>query len=181
MELYEKIKHLREAGMRDLLHTLNCLIMPSLSGYKLRDVKPVHIQRMMAALSGYAHRSQAKALATTRAIFDAAVDNNVILRSPVPSTLKAGGRKAAEKVPLTREQTGRLLAATKGTLVYMPIVLMLGLGLRREEALGLMWADVDFGAHCVHVRRANAFVDSKSIVSEDMKSAPDSSLRPPQS
>lgn len=42
--------------------------------------------------------------------------------------------------------------------------------LRREEALGLMWADVNFDTHCVHVRRTNVFIGNRNIVSENMKS-----------
>ena len=170
VDVYKR-PHLRESGLNDLLRTLNRLIMPTLASYKLRDIKPVHIQRMMADISGYSHRSQSKALATARAVFDAAVDNNIIMRSPVPTTLKARGKMTEEKTPLTREQTERLLTAVEGTRAYAPVVLMLGLGLRREEALGLMWSDIDFDAHCVHIRRTNVFSGSTNIVSENMKSA----------
>lgn len=166
-----KRPHLREAGLNNLLRTLNSLIMPSLALYKLRDIKPVYIQRMMADIADYSHRSQSKALSTVRAIFDAAVDNGIIIRSPVPRTLEARGTPAKKVVPLTREQSIRLLTALKGQRVYIAVVLMLGLGLRREEALGLMWADVHFDKHYVHVCRTNAFVGNKNIVSTDLKSA----------
>lgn len=167
-----KRPHLRESGLTELLYTLNHHVVPYLGGYRMREIKPVHIQQMMASISGYAHRTQSKALSATRAIFAAAVDNNIVSRSPVPLTLKAGGKKTEEKVPLTREQSARLLKAVEGTRAYVPVVLMLGLGLRREEALGLMWADVDFDRHVVHVRRTNIFDGSGgSVVSEDMKSA----------
>ena len=165
-----KRPHLRESGLADLLHTLNQHVVPYLGSYRMRDIKPVHIQQMMASIAGYAHRTQSKALAATRAIFAAAVDNNIVSRSPVPLSLKAGGEKTKEKVPLTREQSARLLKAIEGTRAYAPVVLMLGLGLRREEALGLMWADVDFDRHVVHVRRTNVFSGNTSIVSDRMKS-----------
>lgn len=170
VDVYKR-PHLSKSGLDDLLRTLNRLIMPTLASYKLRDIKPVHIQRMMADISGYSHRSQSKALATARAVFDAAVGNNIIMRSPVPTTLKARGKMTEEKTPLTQEQTERLLTAVEGTRAYTPVVMMLGLGLRREEALGLMWSDIDFDAHCVHIRRTNVFPGSTNIVSENMKSA----------
>lgn len=165
-----KRPHLRESGLNDLLYTLNHQVMPYLGQYRVRDIKPMHIQLMMAGISHFSHKVQSKALAVTRAIFAAAVDNGLIVRSPVPSTLKARGEKTAEKVPLTREQSARLLKATEGLRIHVPVVLMLGLGLRREEALGLMWADVDFEKHCVNVRRTNVFIGNKSIISDDMKS-----------
>ena len=162
--------HLKEGGIRDLLHTLNQLVMPTLAGMKLKDVKPMHIARMMSDISEYSHRSQMKALAATRAIFDAAVDNGLIVRSPVAKDLRAGGDMPEEKVPLTPEQCDRLLSAVEGTRAYVPVVLMLGLGLRREEALALMWSDIHFDEHFVHVCRTNTLYDNQSVISTDMKS-----------
>lgn len=161
---------LSEGGLKDLLHTVNNLIMPSLAAMRVRDIKPLHISAMMARISNYSYRSQSKALATTRAIFAAAVDNGLIMKSPVPMTMKAKGDKAEEKVPLTEEQSDRLLAAVEDTRAYVPVVLMLGLGLRREEALALMWSDIHFDQHFVHVCRTNTLHENAAHVSADMKS-----------
>lgn len=47
---------------------------------------------------------------------------------------------------------------------------MLGLGLRREEALPLMWSDIYWGAHQVKVCRTNVFLGSSNTISTNMKS-----------
>jgi len=64
-------------------------------------------------------------------------------------------RQAAKEVQsLTKEQALALLAGAQGDRLFMPIVLALGLGLRRGEVFGLQWRDVapDFGT--VAVRRS---------------------------
>jgi len=168
-DTYKK-PHLTENSLVDLRHILNDLVLPTLAGLPLKSIKPMHIQHLMASITDYSHRTQSKVLSYTRAIFNAAVDNGLVARSPVPLTLKAGGKPAEPRKPLTEEQTARLLKATEGLRVYLPVVLMLGLGLRREEALALMWSDIDFENHIAHISRVNVFNrDGTSTISSSMK------------
>src|SRR5207248_9883628 len=55
---------------------------------------------------------------------------------------------------LTREQAKALLAAVKGDRFEALYTVAVPLGLRRGEALGLMWEDVDFEKGLLHIRRA---------------------------
>ena len=166
-----KRPYLAENSMADLLHTINTIILPSIGAFYIRAVKPIHIQRMMSDASKYSHRTQTKALATTRAIFNAAIDNGMIMRSPVPATMKAHGIPTEKKTPLTSEQSIRLLEATRGCRIHSAVVLMLGLGLRREEALALMWSDINWATHQVQISRTNVFLGNSNTVSSNMKSA----------
>lgn len=166
-----KRPNLTEKSLTDLLHILNNVVMPTLAPMRLRDIKPMHIIQMMSARPELSHRTQSKALSYTRSIFNAAVDNGLIVRSPVPTTLKAKGAPTEQKVPLTEEQCDRLLEAVRDERIYPAVVTMLGLGLRREEALALMWNDIDFDAHYAHICRTNVFFVNESTVSNNMKSA----------
>ena len=107
--------------------------MPQLSAMRMRDIKPVHIRIVMSNLSQYSRSVQSKALQTLRSIFDAAVENHIILHSPVSAALEPGGKTPKEKIPLTPEQSQRLLLATSGTRAHAAVALMLGAGLRKEE------------------------------------------------
>ena len=169
VDVYKR-PNLTPKSMSDLLHTINSIILPPLGALRIRSVKPIHIQNMMSDAAGYSHRTQSKALSTTRAIFNTAVDNGLIMRSPVPATMKAHGAPTVKKVPLTEEQSARLLEATRGRRIHSAVVLMLGLGLRREEALALMWSDIDWGAHQVTICRTNVFLGSSNTISTNMKS-----------
>lgn len=165
-----KRPNLRENSQEDCLYILNRHLMPQLATMRLRDIKPVHIRGVMSNLSGYSRSVQSKALQILRSVFNAAVENHILLRSPVSAGLEPGGKAPKEKVPLTPEQSQRLLAATAGTRAYVAVAVMLGAGLRREEAVGLMWKDVDLKSGIINVRHAKAFHGSRGEVSDRLKS-----------
>lgn len=115
--------------------------------------------------------SQQKIVTTLKRIFKAAADNDLIRRSPF-TDLKPGGKPAAEKEPLTKEQQAALLAAVKGKDVETLVLLCLYLGLRREEALGLQWDCVylDAAQPYVDVRRALRWEHNKPVLGDKLKS-----------
>lgn len=115
--------------------------------------------------------SQQKIVTTLKRIFKAAADNDLIRRSPF-TDLKPGGKPAAEKEPLTKEQQAALLAAVKGKDVETLVLLCLYLGLRREEALGLKWDCVylDAATPYVDVRRALRWEHNKPVLGDKLKS-----------
>jgi integrase len=57
----------------------------------------------------------------------------------------------APMVTLTADQQAALLEAAGGTDIYLPILMLLGTGVRRGELLGLAWPNVDLEAGLVHV------------------------------
>lgn len=168
-DLYKK-PSLKEGGRRAVLSTVNLHILPELGRMKVRDVKPVHIRRIMAAEAGQSKSLQAKTLQALRGMFRAAVENDLIAKSPVPDSMKAAGTETAEKIPLTVEQSKMLLSGVQGTSAFPCVLLMLTAGLRREEACGLMWSDIDFESGTITVRRAKTFYTAQGNLSEELKS-----------
>ena len=155
-DLYKKDK-LHKKTEETIQFILKHYVLPTLGKMKVVDVKPIHIQQLMNSISGYSHATQTKALQYTRAIFEVAVENGMISRSPVGRSIKASGAKAKEKVPLSREQTDALLKATEGTKAHLLVLILLNAGLRIGEALGLMWSDIDFKAGTLTVNRSIVF------------------------
>ena len=115
---------------------------PVIGAMRVRDVKPEHCQRVMAQAAELSNSAQQKIVSTMKQLFSCAVDNGLTLRSPAEK-IKAKGKKAEEKAPLTREQCAQLEAAVKGTRAYIFVMLGLYAGLRREEICGLRWQDID--------------------------------------
>lgn len=126
-------------------------VYPCIGAMKLRDVRAMHIRNVMSGCSGLGHGTQAKVLGMMRNIFNAAVDDNLILRSPVPTSLKAQGERTKETVPLTPEQEEELLRVTKGTPVGDTIYAMLQTGMRVGEMTGLMWSEVNFEENYIRI------------------------------
>ena len=112
-----------------------------------------------------------KVVRVLRGIFNAAVDNNLIAKSPVPATLRIGGKATQEEIPLTAEQSQRLLDATRGTRAYLFCLLALQTGMRRGELCGLMWSDVDFPAGVIHVRHNALLTNAQTTVSDTLKTS----------
>lgn len=132
---------------------LNNYIYPVIGRMELRDVKPQHIRAVMTGMSHLGHGTQSTVLRMMRDIFDMAVEDQIILRTPVSSMIKARGKTTDEAEPLTPEQETALLEAAKGYPIYTAVYILSMTGLRRGELLGLMWSDVDYDAGVIHVRR----------------------------
>lgn len=166
-----KRPHLRANSASTQRYTLNKYVLPVLGASQMRDIKPMDIQRLLASVADLSRSTQTKVIQVVRAIFLSAVDNGVILRSPVKSTLKPGGTKAEEKIALTPEQSDALLRATWGTRAYLFNLIALRTGMRRGEILGLMWSDVDLKQGMITVRHNKVFVSNKDApVTELLKS-----------
>lgn len=151
-----KAGEVRDSTYINLSVTARTHIIPGLGKLKVRDVKPAHIKRFLNERSHLAKSSQKAILTITKTIFDLAVENEIILRNPCTKSVRPVGEETKEKVPLTSEQSDRLLAEAKGTKIYLFVLLGLYAGLRRGELLGLQWQDVDFDEGTLTVQRTVA-------------------------
>lgn len=166
----------RKAGLSlarqsDYRTAINLRICPIIGAMKVKDVRPEYCQRIMAQMSDLSFSSQQKTASALKQIFSCAVDNGLILRSPAEK-VKAGGKKAAEKTALTREQCAQLEDAVRGTRAYIFVMLGLYAGLRREEICGLQWKDVDLVSTPPRlvVNNAMRFTGGKAIFPSPLKS-----------
>jgi len=148
-------------------------IYPMLGNKKVRDIKPADIFALMKSVSGYSFSLQKKVLQYTKSVFTFAMDNDLVLKSPVISTIKAGGEKPEEEQALTDAQCTALLDAVRGTRAFLFVELLLYTGLRRGEALGLMWSDIDFQKAELHVCRSIVFTKEKQAgeINPDLKTS----------
>ena len=164
-----KRPYLREKSVEGIEYTLRVHILPFLATTPLKKITPIQIQVIMASLAGKSKSLNNQVLQTLRGIFRAAVDNNLLLKSPVPNSLRVGGIPTKEKTALTPEQSQRLLDAVKGTRAYLFCLTALHTGMRRGEICGLMWSDIDFQKNVIHVRHNAIVKDGATTVSEDLK------------
>lgn len=128
-------------------------VYPIIGSMKVREIRASHILYVMRGISSLGRGSQSQVLGALRNIFNLAVDDNLILRSPVPLTLTAAGETTKESEPLTLEQEAEILRVSEGHSLYPFVYIALHTGMRRGEITGLMWSDVDFDHEVIHVRR----------------------------
>ena len=137
-------------------YTVETHIVPAVGSLKLQALEPHHVRAMMKRIESkkYALRTVAYArsvlrIALRQAKRDGIVTRNVADREFVdpPSVPKA------EIEPLDIKDARLLLATLAGKPRETLISMILALGLRIGEALGLQWKDVDFEAKTLRVMR----------------------------
>jgi integrase len=158
-------------------------ILPHIGSRELSRLLPEHVDAMLGALkeTKRARRKEAKLAPRTvqytrsvliralnRAVKWGLVSRNVAVLTDAPSVPR--GRLT----PLDEQEARRLLDAVKGHRLEALYRIMLGLGLRRGEALGVRWADVDLKRRTLTVTGAVQRVNGKLL-----RSAPktDASVR----
>jgi integrase len=145
-------------------------VTPRLGALRLRDLTPSHCNRLYAELlaTGRADRTGGLAPSTVhgvhrtlhRALADA-VRWGLVTRNPV--ALAAPPSPAnAEMAAWTAAEARAFLAAARGTRLEALWLLLVGSGLRRGEACGLRWADVDLEAGVATIRRTRVIVAGKA-------------------
>ncbi|WHH57285.1 tyrosine-type recombinase/integrase [Petroclostridium sp. X23] len=127
-------------------------IIPNLGNIQLQKLQPLHIQQLYneklkngrvdgkGGLSAksviYIHRVFRKALAQ-------AVKLQIISRN-VADLVEVPKKKPFNAKILDSDEVPSLLEAFKNTNLYIPVLLGVAVGLRRGEALGLRWQDIDY-------------------------------------
>jgi integrase len=148
---------------------------------KLQDVETIHLQRYFNekykngrkdGKGGLSANLLKKHHANIKKALDYAINIGYIKVNPVNNVAMPKVKKFVGKV-LTVNDVEKLLKAVKGTVIESMIVLMVNYGLRRGEALGLRWRDIDFESKNVFI--CNTRIRVKEIVEKQPKS--EASLR----
>ena len=105
----------------------------------MADVTTDDIRLALVPVSKKSSSMYQSVLTLYKSIFNAAVDSNIIEKSPCERISAKGGKPQKDKEALTDEQAEKLLNAIRGLPPYVFVMLGLYAGLRREEILALKW------------------------------------------
>lgn len=173
VDAYKK-PHVKPQSLKNTLVRLNYHILPHIGGLKVRDVRPADCARVMAKCAHLAKGVQSAILSTMRALFNCAIENNIIAKSPVTSGVKSGGSTPTARVPLTREQTAELCRVAMdypNDRLYTFVLLCCFAGLRRGEALGLNYKNINLDAGVIYVREQYVSDGTTCRLSTELKTA----------
>ena len=148
---------LRAATVRMYRGAYNVHIMPVLGRMELRDVRPIHIRKVMASVADKSESLQHKVLLTMRQLFETARLNALILRNPCDGIKITPHAKSTGRKYLTQQQAVQLMQAVTDPRARVFCALCLYAGLRKEEALGLHWSDI--GPASMAITRGVTFPD----------------------
>jgi len=152
--------NIRQVSIEAIERTMRIYVLPVLGPMRIVDIKPYNIRMLMHTLSGLSNSIHAKVRGVVKSVLDLAVENELIGVNPCLPTIKAGGKKTEEVVPLSDEQCRILLESLKGTEAWLFVMVLLYAGLRKGEALGLMWKDIDFKAGTLTVNRSIVYTSA---------------------
>ena len=147
---------LRANTRRGYANAYNNHILPYLGHLRLKDVAHVYVQKVMKEASGYSEDLQRKILNTMRQMFREARYNHLLAGDPTEG-IKITPHARDDRIKfLTQEQQKTLMKNVTEPRARVFCALCLYAGLRREEALGLQWGDVE--GETLTVRRAVTFL-----------------------
>lgn len=151
---------------------LTCHILPAFEGLAVEDITTDDVQRLFNAMTG-AKTSKDKTKMVLNQILDAAVEDGLIVKSPLKSKrIKITGKASQPTAPYTVEQM-RFLVQHIGDIkdpmdrAYLAIQALHPL--RLEEVLGLQAADIDPENGAIHICRAVTHPDRNQPEIKDTK------------
>jgi integrase len=146
-------------------------IVPVIGHIRLDKLKPLDIKRMInkylkdGTLSNTTIRHYYRTLSIA---LNKAVEWEIISKNPCKK-IKPPAPDTPEMKVLTAKQVDKLLEYTKQSefkVMYIPILLSVGCGLRRGEVLGLRWKDIDFENKIMHIRHNLQYINKEFILQE---------------
>lgn len=131
-------------------------ILPCLGKKALEEISVDDVQAMMDRYSHLAHKTIKGALAVLSQIMKYAVDDGLIKRNPCDShDLEIPSDRKTEREALPIDQYKDILAnlpkLNRHDQRYMGLLMYTGM--RRGEALGLCWEDIDLENNMIHIQR----------------------------
>lgn len=138
----------------DYEKSLGRYILPELGAFRLDKLTPYDVQQVVNRMSArdLAPHTIRLALAPLRCALNRAVDLGLLARNPADRRVRIPTVERKERQTLSPTQVDCLLAATSGTKTHALWSVLLGTGLRPQEALALKWSDVE--GSTIRVRRA---------------------------
>lgn len=130
-------------------------IIPAIGGLKLKSLKTAHVQTMLDALA--AKKLKPSTIKVVKVVLVRALNmarkwGDVKINVAVDTET----RQVVQKHPpsLTDAQLARLLDTIAGDPLEDLVLVALGTGMRISECLGLLWSNVDYDAHELHITGA---------------------------
>ena len=141
-------------------------ISPFIGKMELKDITPMHCQRILNHLN---EKHKMSTIRTHRtfiwSVFECAVENDLIEKNPVRRSVRAtGGEKTEGRESLTVEEQKVFLLEAEKSLYYNGYAFVLQTGIRVGELIALKWSDVDFKNRKLQIRRSASEIPKQGFV-----------------
>jgi integrase len=143
------------------------LVPPPFGSISLDKLRPSDVEALLVAkrAAGLSEWTVRAIYTVCRQALDIAVRDGLIRRNSA-ALVKRPTVARHDAHYLTPDEAGRLLEAAREDRLYPLLVLLLGTGLRRGEALALHWSDVDLDVGIMRVRLTLSRVHRELVFDE---------------
>lgn len=149
---YIKPKNLSPSGENGYRNSLNNHILPVFGDRQIRSIQPIELQEFLNSKTDMSQSLVSSIYNTLRAIFRMAAAQYVIVRDPMLTVFEpvanAGKRRA-----LTKKETDAILNVIDSHPEGLFLMVLYYMGLRKGEALGLQWSDIDLRNGVARIQR----------------------------
>ena len=128
-------------------------IKPRIGHMKLKEVKEVHLQRIMNEQAGKSESHAKKVRMVLQEMFRRARQSHLIIYDPA-ETLELPAVTQGIRRSITEEERAAILAVAKTHPNGLWILTLLYTGMRPGETCALTWADIDFEIDEIRIRAA---------------------------
>ena len=158
-------QNLKETTISGYETNLRKHIIPEIGRIKLIELKPIHVNnlynsKLKEGLSPttvvYIHRVLSKALKH-------ALKLELVYRN-VCELVEPPKKKKYKAHPLKGDEVKILLESAEKSKIYIPVLLAVGLGLRRGETIGLRWQDVDFKRKTISINQSITRAKNETVI-----------------
>lgn len=141
----------KSLGMYD--EKYNGYIKPRIGSMKLRDVRDVHLQRILNDQAGKSFYHVEKLRRVMREMFSRARKSRLIVYDPSEDLVLPAAPKGSHR-SITEAERKVILEVAETHPAGLWILTLLYTGMRPGEAAALNWADIDFARNEIHVHAA---------------------------
>lgn len=153
MELYKRPRGLTEKSLGMYDEKYKKYIKPAIGHMKLKDVRDVHLQKILNGQAGMSESHVKKVRMVMQELFKRARQSRLILYDPA-ELLALPEMSTHKRRAITPEEREAILAVSKTNRSGLWVLTLLYTGMRPGETAALKWEDVDFDHNEIHVHAA---------------------------
>lgn len=168
-----KLPKLRHTTRTSYRNAIDLRILPFFKGMRLEDISTNTIQAFYNKHEGMAHSSIHQMSVILHQVFDLAVEDGHMKFNPTESKrLFMKGtkqkREALRDCDVKEIMDKLSLLEAKDRI---PLAILLYTGVRRGEALGLRWENLDWKRGVIHIEQAVTFLNNQPVLGETKSDA----------
>lgn len=153
VELYKGSKGLTEKSLKMYEEKYRLHIKPYIGSMKMKDVRDVHLQRILNSQSGKSASHVKKIRMILQQMFKRARQSRIIPYDPA-ELLELPAVRQGRRRSITEAERAAILAVAETHQAGLWVLMLLYTGMRPGETAALTWGDVDLDHGEIHVRAA---------------------------